>query len=71
MAGNGAIDDVKLSDSNVIPKEMQLEGDVDVNSGRGVAGWVMRIEGRLLDVSSQPVMLVQTMTNVDRAAMHD
>ena len=71
MADNGAINDVKLSDSHLISREMQLEGDVDVNSGRGVAGWVLRIEGRFLDVSRQPVILVQPLTEVDRAAMHD
>jgi SWI/SNF-related matrix-associated actin-dependent regulator of chromatin subfamily D len=26
-------------------------GEMDVNTGKGIPGWVMRIEGRLLDVS--------------------
>ncbi|WVF68489.1 hypothetical protein IAT40_003256 [Kwoniella sp. CBS 6097] len=30
------------------PRKDQLEG-VDVNTGQGIAGWVMKIEGRLLD----------------------
>ncbi|OCF43839.1 hypothetical protein I317_02281 [Kwoniella heveanensis CBS 569] len=30
------------------PKKDELEG-VDVNTGKGIAGWVMKIEGRLLD----------------------
>lgn len=31
----------------------EKKDDVDLNTGKGVAGWVLRIEGRLLDVSAQ------------------
>lgn len=42
------------------PKAEDAEGNgeetkdgVDINTGKGVAGWVLRIEGRLLDVSAR------------------
>ena len=36
-----------------VPKEMQPGKNVDVNTGKGVAGWVLRVEGRVLDVISE------------------
>ncbi|KAK4688672.1 SWI/SNF-related matrix-associated actin-dependent regulator of chromatin subfamily D, partial [Tremellales sp. Uapishka_1] len=51
-----AVEDVNMADisappqpSGGIPKEALLGKDVDVNTGKGIAGWVLRIEGRLLD----------------------
>jgi len=35
----------------LVPKEMQLGKEVDVNTGKGIPGWVLRVEGRVLDVS--------------------
>lgn len=40
--------EAKVDGSNEGEKK---EDGVDVNTGKGVAGWVMRIEGRMLDVS--------------------
>lgn len=33
-----------------LPVEMQIGKQVDVNTGKGVAGWVLRVEGRVMDV---------------------
>ena len=35
-----------------IPKDLQAGREVDVHTGKGVAGWVLRVEGRVLDVRS-------------------
>jgi hypothetical protein len=31
---------------------METKPDVDLKAGKGIAGWVLRVDGRLLDVSA-------------------
>ena len=33
-------------------KDLKAEREVDINTGKGIAGWVLRVEGRVLDVGS-------------------
>ncbi|WWC92772.1 uncharacterized protein L201_007731 [Kwoniella dendrophila CBS 6074] len=47
--GNSTTNTTKATEVKPETKKETISPDVDVNTGKGVAGWVMKIEGRLLD----------------------
>lgn len=49
--GENKGEDASMADGEKKDGESEEKKDVDVNTGKGVAGWVLRIEGRMLDVS--------------------
>jgi SWI/SNF-related matrix-associated actin-dependent regulator of chromatin subfamily D len=39
------------AEGGVKTEDVKPQAQVDVNQGKGIPGWVLRVEGRLIDVS--------------------
>lgn len=48
------------AEGGVKPEDMKPQAQVDVNQGKGIPGWVLRVEGRLIDVSRHHWVLGRT-----------